>query len=126
MQTLVMTSLLKHNSDFVMLLPDPDPSMSDELLQCIAAAVHLLGQCALGKNSSRGPPGVPWTCVVPSLLGIAAELNLFMETFLLLEDVDVVHLQLYCLVIETVSQCILCTLPKCLCSGRKSSNEHKK
>eukprot|EP00667_Euglena_gracilis_P000076 EG_transcript_76 len=52
MQTLVMTSLLKHNSDFVMLLPDPDPSMSDELLQCIAAAVHLLGQCALGKNST--------------------------------------------------------------------------
>ena len=46
-----MTSLLKHNSDFIMLLPDPSASMCDDLLQCITAAVHLISQCTLGKHS---------------------------------------------------------------------------
>eukprot|EP00667_Euglena_gracilis_P000043 EG_transcript_43 len=52
MQSLVMTSLLKHNSDFIMLLPDPCPTMCDELLQCVSAGVHLIGQCTWGKNST--------------------------------------------------------------------------
>jgi len=52
MQSMVMTSLLKHNSDFIMMLPDPCPSMCDELLQCVSGGVQLIGQCTWGKNST--------------------------------------------------------------------------